>query len=79
MEFQHLFDIVVGLLFTVGGYLWKTAMREHKDLVAEVKNHREYALTNFAHKQDMKDQFQEIKEILHDIQKDLKEKVDKDG
>jgi hypothetical protein len=77
MEYQLLFNIVFGLLISIGGYMWKTSAERMSELERNLHEHHADFLTRFAHKEETIRMLDEIKVMLRDISTKIDTKQDK--
>lgn len=77
MEFQYVLNLAAGLMFGVVGWFGREMWGAVKELKNDLAKLREELPKTYLPKDDFKDSIREIKEMLQDIQRELKQKADK--
>ena len=77
MAFQDVINLVGGVTLTVIGWFARELWSAVKELKNDLGNLREELPKTYAQKDDVKDGFKEIREILNDIYQELRRKADK--
>lgn len=77
MAFQDVINLVGGVTLTVIGWFARELWSAVKELKNDLGRLREELPKTYAQKDDVKDGFKEIREILNDIYQELRRKADK--
>ncbi len=77
MELQGLLNLAAGIAFAFVGWFGREMWSAVKELKNDLAKLREELPKTYLPKDDFKDSIKEIKEMLQDIQKELKQKADK--
>ncbi len=77
MDFQYVINLAAGLMFGVVGWFGREMWAAVKELKNDLAKLREELPKTYLPKDDFKDSIKEIKEMLQDIQRELKQKADK--
>lgn len=77
MGFQDIFNIAAGLSFSLVGWFSREMWSAVKELKNDLAKLREELPKTYLPKDDFKDSMKEIKDMLIEIQRELRQKVDK--
>ena len=77
MELQNLLNLIGGIGLTALGWFARELWTAVKELKTDLARLREELPKTYAQRDDVKDDFKEVKQMLTDIYQELRKKADK--